>query len=380
MMERVANLPSKQLSQKYYKHIMPWDVVANLLRILDGPIVSLDTMLTTRMDTKIRNRSYRSFKEFVNFIIKTTPVQIDIGGFLPSFKMQEWRAKGPKDAFPTINLIKIDVDYKDYEGEFKGMPGIREYLPCNHDTKVEACPNCWKFILKPSLKILMFMLKRVFGLQNLLVSYSGKKGYHIRILDSICYTNHMDRESRSAFLKIINKGPGNEELWTELQDTILIPYFRQYITPEKDIIFPKECFAYAYKNVIGTSMPQKLSSFTSTKKFIRYMARHVDIPTKKKILSNVAMCIIWPRLDESVTESAGHLLKALFSIHPGTGNIAAPILDWETYDCQKDKLTLENVCRNPSIMAPHVDLARNMVAKTLGEQQREIIKPGKLSV
>ena len=55
-------------------------------------------------------------------------------------------------------------------------------------------------------------------------------------------------------------------------------------------------------------------------------------------MEELILGIMYPRIDENVSKTVNHLLKAPFCIHPGTGRVCIQVNPNQIYDLNPDKV------------------------------------------
>jgi DNA primase small subunit len=94
-------------------------------------------------------------------------------------------------------------------------------------------------------------------------------------------------------------------------------------------------------------------------KLLLHFAEHGTVSGVDKMIKKMIFEKLYPKLDENVSIKKSHLLKAPFSIHPGTGNICVPILDIENAQLETLlQLNLNNIIHNhkSDLLLPYIQI------------------------
>lgn len=71
------------------------------------------------------------------------------------------------------------------------------------------------------------------------------------------------------------------------------------------------------------------------------------------VRKELAIGLLYPKIDSHVSAQANHLLKCPFNVHHDTGKLSLPILDVENFDVSKC-LTIFDVLENKDRLAPYL--------------------------
>ncbi|KAI5149534.1 DNA primase small subunit [Enteropsectra breve] len=165
----------------------------------------------------------------------------------------------------------------------------------------KICTECYEKI-KCAVKILDYSLRNEFGFRNIGFVFSGRRGVHCWVLD---YKN-MDATVRTEIFK-----------------------FYQYIV---DKSYSVDQYNEIMQSFAGSAKDMIKDWFI--------------------------------RIDKQVTTSLNHLIKAPFSVHPETGNIAIP-LDPENITELEDIPTVLQVTDNPKMLEPYVEIMKKWKSSVL---------------
>lgn len=157
-----------------------------------------------------------------------------------------------------------------------------------------VCKKCYEKI-KCAIKLLNYSLRNEFGFTEIGFVFSGRRGVHCWVFDDI---------------------------WLESSVRSDIVRFYQHV-------LEKNLYVYDYDLIM------KEFDYDST-----------------DIVENWFI-----RIDKNVTVGMNHLLKAPFSIHPDSLNLAVP-LDPENITELEDLPTLERIVENPSLIGPYIDIMK----------------------
>ena len=231
---------------------------------------------------------------------------------------------------PLQRELVFDIDVNDVE-----VLGIDA-------NDIEACDRAWP-VVAFQMKIVKHILKEHFAFQNFLLVYSGRRGAHLSVYDArACELTDEARASIVGFLQPsevdgkMNYGRLMEYSgFGPLFQSHILPFWKNFcLKPARDggmgvldSIIDQETFMglfgneFANKTVTLTGLSgvkawDKLTEFANTSKYPDSTWRS---------LKSAVLHYLWPRLDANVTKLRNHLNKAVFSVHPKTARICAPI-------------------------------------------------------
>lgn len=263
------------------------------------------------------------------------PLKVHIG---PSYNMNPSLHDRVSDVHFqwTGHHLVFDVDVDDYPDR-----------PCCKE-KQKVCRQCWP-LLAACIKIIDRGLREDFGFKQVLWVFSGRRGVHCWVSDDrvkkmnsftragICkyfsaelptYASHVHpvirnsvRVARVDFLEYV-KCP--QSIFAGVSGYNHLLSFLPYQS-DKSKMLPLSDSDIAR---LETSPEQAWYIFST-----RYKLQCAKEKLKKKetegpwqtLLQRIIWNTIRPRLDEAVTADINHLLKAPFSVHPGTQKICVPI-------------------------------------------------------
>ena len=121
----------------------------------------------------LRYNSFATFEEFEMYMTKTPPAELHIGAVYssePRFHREHNLA-----IKPVYREVVIDIDIDNYTNR-----------PCGCQDAT-FCETCWKRYMNPTIKVIDEFLKNVVGSKQIVWAFSGRRGVHAFVLDSLKY-------------------------------------------------------------------------------------------------------------------------------------------------------------------------------------------------
>ena len=247
-------------------------------------------------DVVLRYTSFQLYNHFHAYFTSKLPTRCDVGPVYP-FPVDRYFLKAHSeqnysrrdDTATTIRNEKLvverelvfDIDVDDYS---KGYVVRKD---CCSDGQ-PLCKTCWVF-LACAIKVLNYVLRKVYCFKHLLFVFSGRRGVHCWVGDT--RARLMSESARRGIVEFF-------KTWKPLyesQGNIPQDYMREVY---QDIMLPM------FESTFGMEKADSDPSLTREEVIYRYMM---------------------PRIDEPVTVSNTHLLKMPFCIHPATQSVCVPI-------------------------------------------------------
>eukprot|EP00477_Mikrocytos_mackini_P000945 GAHX01001015.1.p1 GENE.GAHX01001015.1~~GAHX01001015.1.p1 ORF type:complete len:459 (-),score=70.44 GAHX01001015.1:61-1404(-) len=325
-------------------------------------------------DVYLRYKSFKTLHDFQESLSTLLPNKIDIGGIYSSPLAARNHVKNIKI---TQKEFFIDIDISDYA----------DIRPCCGET-AKVCEKCWPF-MACAVKMIDESLREDFGFEHILWVFSGRRGIHCWVCDEReRFMTQTARASIAAYLRIYkgNKYNVSAVEYPVVDDYGLHPVFRraykicgeyfhdlfikQYDmftnsdlrTRLLDIVGYKggEKLKLKVEEIIKNKLDGDKNSSRIWDVVLSCIEEHDKaIATKRKnnssvghgatdgnhcskILLTIYISFTYPRIDIEVSKQLNHLLKAPFSIHPGTGNVCIP-LDKENVDDYNQIIECPNV-------------------------------------
>lgn len=197
----------------------------------------------------------------------------------------------------------FDIDMNDYDN-------IRE---CGCRGKKDICSSCWK-IARASIITLKFILAEIFGFKYMMCVYSGRRGYHIWILDKEAFT--LDSQAREYIRDFFTSAAKNRNNNVDyiLQNSGVIDFFKKEILTDP-----------------------KLKVTDDSSKVFEYC---------------------WPRIDRKVTAEINHLSKCPFSMHASKKGAFSYIL---TEENQYDLFRPEDMQMGSKLYRSNISLLEDLL-------------------
>ncbi|OXA46926.1 DNA primase small subunit [Folsomia candida] len=306
------------LLKPYYDRLFPTDLMYRWLSYGSADYFSRREFSFTLMgDVYIRYQSFGSNEEFGKELRRRNPEKIDIGAVYT----QKPKSRDSSSGFqPVEKEFVVDIDLTDYD----------DVRTCCSGAKV--CEKCWKF-LAIAVKILDAALRDDFGFKHLLWVYSGRRGVHCWISDTIA--RQLDSHGRGAVIEYLSviKGGENQAKKVKIPNPETLHPFLQRSVDIIDEMFKEICDDD--QNIFNTEanfnilpLDVKMAARNPASRYEDVFNYINDNKKEKKTLRQLhpelLLQFCYPRLDVNVSKGINHLLKSPFCIHPKTGQVCVP--------------------------------------------------------
>lgn len=220
----------------YYNEIFPCKELFKILEIEKNREISF----FTNQNTYLRYHTFDTVEFMKEKIMQINPRKIDVG---PFYNIKPSKLNG---AIPIAKELVFDIDLTDY--------------PRNCCIEKTVCEKCYEKI-KCAVKLLNYILKNEFGINNFGFVFSGRRGVHCWVFEYKDIKNNIRQDIYKYFQIIIEKNISIKE----------------------------------YDNIM-----REFGDYDLVKNF-------------------------FIRIDKQVTVAMNHLIKMPFSIHPDTLNVSIPL-------------------------------------------------------
>lgn len=281
---------------------------------------------------------------------------------------------------PDRAPLRIDIDLTDYT-----------QLGVDKDD-VDANDMHWP-VLALAIRVTKRALKDCFGMDEVVCFYSGRRGVHIWVLDERAW--QMDDEARATVIEFLScpldrrgvakDGFLNRTPWyAELYEEEVLPSFVEMLRSSSMDLFGTSIAISKFEGMVDIKHPEVARVFRDVKmgvhgcdaiKFrtvvdtVNMMAdKYRSCAWMRNRIKAAVLTLTWPRFDKGASTKLNHLIKAPFSVHSGTGRIAAPLRDDATNFWPGDVPKID--CEEHEIQSAEGDL-RDKLA-TLGKPKRWI--------
>ncbi|GMK55912.1 hypothetical protein CspeluHIS016_0209680 [Cutaneotrichosporon spelunceum] len=308
---------SRHVMTMFYKRLFPYKPFFRWLNQSDAPgklWTHREFAFTIENDVYIRYNSYSTAYDFQKDILRLVPSRFEIGPQY-SHRPRDRKTLPTGVLQPQRRELVFDIDMTDYD----------EIRTCCTDKKI--CKRCWGFIAA-AVKVLDKALRDTFGFKHLLWVYSGRRGIHCWVSDTLAVDLTDDqRRALVTFLEVI-KGSKEQAKKVSVRggrdDTPLHPYLAEAVETLKEE-FVKLCLGDqdVFKSERGWEALLALPRQTNVD-----ADREAKTPMGRKwdaALEDIILQYTYPRIDAEVSKHRNHLLKAPFCVHPGTGRVCVPI-------------------------------------------------------
>lgn len=271
----------------------------------------------------VRHKSFfvpQSLRAYLSQRGSAPPRRVELGA---AFNMRS-NANKEKGFEAEARELVFDVDLNDYD---------RVRFCCQGKT---VCTKCW-ILLAAAADILETHLRDNFGFEHILWVFSGRRGLHCWVLDDAAFA--LTDSVRAYIVDFIQNAP------TRLESSATPEAALQRLAPKISAHFENYVRWYAICNdkqrfvVLFGGLCNADQLFDVWKKlpifphpaesFMRAVVLYstgLQARDGSKVLAlRLMMHCVYVRIDENVTKRRDHLLKAPFSVHPGTGCICVPL-------------------------------------------------------
>lgn len=351
---------SPQLLRIYYDRLFPFLQMFRWLSYRNdprssSPAVQKDYFLRREFtfvlegDVFCRYLCFRDADEYRAQVMQRQPIRMEIGAVFTHPPKNHNAVI--KDAYkPLERELVFDIDMDDYDD-------IRTCC-----TGAKLCMKCWTF-MKAAIQTLKRALRDDFGFQHILFVYSGRRGVHCWVCDTVA--RKLSNEHRSAvaeYLNVVAGGKGRaraevkmngcEDMHPSLQQAYNI--CEHYFRDDPNGVLEAQDILRRGPHLSNILEPLSIVEREAVSK---YMAAHPQATSKdiwrelerlmaergrtaatfkqkqeaKLGLKDVVLQYTYPRLDINVSKQMNHLLKSPFVVHPKTGRVCVPI-DLERLD------------------------------------------------
>lgn len=287
-----------ELLAQYWARLFPYERMFRWQSYGDtNRVRGVEFACTGQNDKVIRYKFFGTPAALKKFLAEKNPKKIDLGALYKPVNGNTVVLSGADAGPPLERDLVFDLDLDAYDD-------VRTC--CKEDG---VCRECWVLVVA-AVRVITRSLREDFGFKHILCVYSGRRGVHILVCDE-------------RARKLTNKGR-----------SAIVGY----------LTVPNLAEASAYlANDDARHAPIMWGVFEYIKRMHPHLqhAAKVVIPFAKERLEKAkrgnlfsvayAFSHFYPRLDTNVSISMNHLLKAPFSVHPGTSKVCVP-LDIDTID------------------------------------------------
>jgi DNA primase small subunit len=265
-----------------------------------------------------RNLAFPDPKELKDFLIDRCPTDAYIGAVYNEPPSRQ----NPIHTLEWVgHELVFDIDLTDYDA-------VRKHM-CDCTGAGEVCIRCWQLI-NVAISLIDETLRFDFGFKDIVWIFSGRRGVHGWVRDSIGF--NLSRDQRQSIIDYLTVVRGEDET-ARVQERNQIKYdFRRRLE--------STVFKYYLKNVRRKDLVElgfSGSAATQTMRQLQHQEGIIDENLAKSFNLNLArvkkydeILRRWvPRIDHKVSIDLRRLLRMPGSIHGKTGKVAQ-ILDTHT--------------------------------------------------
>jgi len=325
---------------EYYAKHYPYEQLVKLLTRNGDALANCEFAIEgkTASGDKLYKRyvSVRGPSELRDAVSRFTGVTaFHFGAFYSNGSVKEAVKSG--ESVPVRRVLSFDIDLTDLE--------FLSLKDADGNVSAEKCDAAYP-VSAAAAYIVRTVMRKAFGFSEILVVYSGRRGVHVHVFDDKAMG--LNDEGRSAILDYVNCGmaktelhaPAGVRLIMDLHGLRELVYntFHTYIVGRLDV-FEKASARLALLDRLNLASYEEYESFAPTLaplatdvlrcetgaevwKHVEERIRSTNVEWMRERLDCVVLAYVWPRLDEAVTRSLGHLTKVPFSCHAATGRVA----------------------------------------------------------
>jgi len=325
---------------EYYAHHYPYEKLVKLLTRNGDKLEDCEFAIEgkTASGDKLYKRyvSVRGSSELRDAVCRFPGVKaFHFGAFYSNGSAKEAVKSG--ESVPVRRVLSFDIDLTDLEFlSLKDADGSVSAEKCDEAYPVSAA----------AAYIVRTVMRKAFGFREILVVYSGRRGVHVHVFDDKAMG--LNDDERSVVLDYVNCGMAKTELHAPAGVRLIMDLhglrdlvyntFHTYIVGGLDV-FEKASARLALLDRLNLASYEEYEKFAPTLaplatdvlrcetgadvwKHVEERIRSTEEEWMRERLDCVVLAYVWPRLDEAVTRSLGHLTKVPFSCHAASGRVA----------------------------------------------------------
>jgi DNA primase catalytic subunit len=203
--------------RNYYSHIVPMSMYNVWFQFITLNNSCSSKQREIAFQWKIQDKSPMQRFQFIphtnylrSTLISNCPHAIHLGGvYLGNLSVREEHAR--YEELHVKRFLVFDVDMSDYEEDRNRLSDCH----CEKGAR-SVCDVCWNAFMEPSRYVLEYILRNLYGFKHFLHIFSGRRGYHVYVLDSRArnLTRNQRNEIASVFENLSKK---------QTNDPLLIP-------------------------------------------------------------------------------------------------------------------------------------------------------------
>ena len=227
-----------------------------------------------------------------------------------------------------------------------------------------------------AIELCKSVLQEAFGFTSFLAVYSGRRGAHLYVLDDRAFRLADDarraiasfltppdrpfQPSRRGRFRWILNHPSfspHSEFYLKMLDFFESTCLRRRSEgglglldswmAREDFLSTLECDFYFSGLQRSLVLARGTPGDDAFKMIKSVLSRIEDVPKREQAetrLHETVCTYVFPRIDANVTASAGHMLKCVYSLHPGTGRVSTPIFDSALdFDPRRDSISASDL-------------------------------------
>lgn len=305
--------------QKFYEHFyqsgdsQKLSDFLNIKETIHTREISWESGLTMKFKSRFRNWQQLGV-EYRLAMSQPVKTRIDIGG-IHKFALDHTCMRDN----PVIQKELIfDLDLSDYNN----------LRTCGCVESNACCKLCWP-IAACAMNFMMHIFKNDFAFEDVHFFFSGRRGFHCWVKDKSVLD--ISPSERSSILRYLMWGVDLEKN-APMHPNFNEP-FNKYIAPTFQLLMKDHDMWKHAKDYIGDDV--KIDQGVHNTEFMNnWFLGQAGVNRIHKVMLKALL----PRLDAQVTIQLGHLIRAPYTLHEGTGKQVVPILgNPENFDPESQK-------------------------------------------
>ena len=319
-------------TREYYQKLYPYDQLVTWLTSQGHAL--------ERFEFAIEGRSTDGAKIYKRYVVATSAESLrrqvgaftgirafHIGGIYPEVC--------DRKSAPTERMFSVDIDLTDYD--------FLELKDASGDVSAALCDKAYP-VAAFALFVLRHLLEHAFGFQRILCCYSGRRGVHLHVMDPVAL--QLDNEGRSAVAAFLNVNltkdktedgkpkrvmPSVRKLAAMygLMDAVMDAFTRSLVG-EMDLF--EDCNSrlkflerldlthWSLASLAAEVVDE--DSGPDAWALIRTRVLSAGVSWFEERLHETVLAYLWPRMDEKVSTSLNHCIKAPFCAHASSRRVA----------------------------------------------------------
>ena len=281
---------------EHWSKVFPFDTVFNVIAPAPPGAGRREFRFTDAGGKWTAARYFNNAVDFRGAVLTAQPGAVHIGPVRDPSTGARW------DVVPFQPSLAFDVDIKDYA----------TFRPCCGSTGA-ACKTCWPIAAFAQRAVAAFI--NTCGLGTALTFFSGSKGVHIWAVGRRDLTTAIAGEAKRRALIELFHLPTATAAVTSDDGDVQMNTAASYEIPSQQAL----CGLDFVQAALGDEASR--ASLTT------FICRDMGLDNKFRAHAvehgrdSAIVRVLWPKLDDDVTASPAHMIKAPFCVHPRTARV-----------------------------------------------------------